>query len=170
MLLLHGCNILITTDKHDYSPPGLREEFSSARKLSQLNGLFTATGVKVMLVGKDYCVIVTVFSFTAAFIDLLAECHDNSALKKIYALYWDIVNQLLYSKAMFGARKKAVSVNWMKQFDCWKRYQRFGFVILKIMISSYSSFICSIRFMKTLPNLEPLLGWMHPPFSISITP
>lgn len=58
-----------------------------------------------MLAGKGYSAIDTAFSFIVAFVDRVKDCNDISVLTRIHKLNLDIVNQLLYLKAMFGAQK-----------------------------------------------------------------
>lgn len=106
-LLFHECNSLLTAYQHDFDLPGLWGDFYTAQKSFHLTGLVTATGVRGMLEGKDYRAIDTFFHFIVAFIDLIKEFNHNPVLKRIHTLYWDIVNQLLYFKATFGAGNSA---------------------------------------------------------------
>lgn len=49
----------------------------------------------------------TLFLFIADLIDRVTECNDSSVLTRIHTLKSDNVNQLPYSKAVFGGYKTA---------------------------------------------------------------
>lgn len=61
--------------------------------------IFTSTGVTGMLEWYNYAAVDIDFLFLAAFLNHAIGCRDIPALTKVHLLYWDIVNQLLFTKS-----------------------------------------------------------------------
>lgn len=95
MALLRACNAILAHVEEKYALPGLHVDFAKTGKTTQLNGLFTADGLRGMLEGKDYYAVDMVFPFVAAFIDRSLGFEEKCELTRMNVLYIEIINKVL---------------------------------------------------------------------------
>lgn len=73
----------------------------TGQKSGQFNGLFTATGVRGVLEGKDHHAMYIVFIFVATFIDRVTGYTDGFLITDTHTAYLDLVNVLLFHRDDF---------------------------------------------------------------------
>lgn len=70
--------------------------FSLAQKAGQLNGIFSSTGVKVLLVERNYSSINTVFLFKAGILDRATRYPYEAMFTIIYTINSNLVIYLIF--------------------------------------------------------------------------
>ena len=93
--VLKGCNSLLRSIQDLYTMPGIRYDFSKKECSTALNGIYTNTGLRGMLEGKDYKVLDTIFPIVFAYVDTWLSDNDSAPLTEVHALYTDIINTIL---------------------------------------------------------------------------
>lgn len=74
----------------------LQIDFSTQQEMSTLNGVFTTTGVKRMLVGNDFSALVMLSLFIGAFLNVATAYESQPILMDINTIYSDTVNEVLF--------------------------------------------------------------------------
>ena len=93
--VLKGCNSLLRSIQDLYTMPGIRYDFSKKECSTALNGIYTNTGLRGMLEGKDYKVLDTIFPIVFAYVDTWLSDNDSAPLTEVHTLYTDIINTIL---------------------------------------------------------------------------
>ena len=106
--VLRGCNTVLRFFEQHYVMPGVRLDFSKKECSSQLNGIYTSTGLRGMLEGKDYRNLDYFFPFVYAYVDGWLGNHDTAPLTSIHTKYTDIMQQLYSDNHGFGWNDQAL--------------------------------------------------------------
>ena len=89
--------------------PGTRIDFSKKDCSSQLNGIYTSTGLRGMLEGKDYKNLDTVFPFVFAYVDTWLGQESTAPLTTIHTQYTSFVQQIMSDNNGLGWSTEALS-------------------------------------------------------------
>lgn len=106
---LRGCNALLMCIEEDCDIPGMRVDVSEEDTSADLNGLFTNTGIRGMLAGKDYRNGDSLFSFVAAFIDRATGFVRNAPMTRVLFRYSMLLKMVMNRDEWYGLRAENVA-------------------------------------------------------------
>lgn len=87
---MRACNLLLLLIEKPLFVTGLGVDFSKGETSSQLNGLFTRSGVHVMLKGIIYQCIEMVFSFICRYVKLDPGYIEDPELTKVNKMNFEL--------------------------------------------------------------------------------
>ena len=107
--ILRGCNTILRFFQSHSFMPGTRIDFSKKDCSSQLNGIYTSTGLRGMLEGKDYKALDTVFPFVFAYVDIWLQQETEASLTSVHVNYTDLVQQIMSDNNGLGWSEESLS-------------------------------------------------------------
>lgn len=97
--VLHICNPLLGSIKRDEEFLGTCIDFPEGKVTNRLDGIYTITGLRGMLEGKDYRSLETVFPFVAASINRSTKCETTPSMTIAYTCFSEIAIDVIEDMA-----------------------------------------------------------------------
>lgn len=85
---------MLSAIKSNQDLPGVRTDFSKDEVSNGWHGIFSGTGLCVLLEEKDYRALEKVFIFIAAFVDRSAEHYRTAAMVMVHTRYSEPVTDV----------------------------------------------------------------------------
>ena len=106
--ILRGLNTLLRFFQANSTLPGIRVDFSKNECTSQLNGIYTSTGLRGMLEGKDYKNLDSLFPFLYGYVDRWLGNAEDCHLTKLHTEYTDLQQSVMTDNHGYGWTDKDI--------------------------------------------------------------